>query len=79
MKKKKIENKLIDLYGISKAEAKHFWFAKLYVEVLVDKINKGTRLRDKLLEVDMKDRDSARVKRVVDAIAHNRMLLQEVS
>ena len=75
----KTKDQLLDLYGISKAEARHYWQATLYVDVLRDKIAKANKLMSKLIDVDMLIRDSQRIKRIDDSITFNLVLLDEVS
>ncbi len=74
----KIEDKLLDLYGISKAEAKHYWFATSYIGVLKDKVCKAERLKKKLVDSPMMTRDNLRIARLTKAINFNEELLLEV-
>ncbi len=78
MKYNKIEDQLLDLYDISKIEARLHWQTKLYVDVLKDKIKKATKLNEKLVNIDMMIRDDQRIKRVCDSINFNSMLLEEI-
>lgn len=74
----KPEDKLLDLYGISQAEAVYYWHDKLYTEVLKDKIEKAKKLQGKLMNMSMLKKDTARIKRIGDDIAANSNLLREV-
>ena len=73
-----ISDKLLDLYGISFAEAKLYWRDAKYIDVLKDKITKGERLKTKLVDVNMMIRDMEHIKRVSKAIQFNTNLLLEV-
>ena len=75
----KIEDKLLDLYGISQAEATFYWKDLMYVEALRDKVDKAKKLQAKLLKAPMMKRDISRIKRIGDAIVHNNMLISEVN
>ena len=75
----KIEDKLLDLYGISQAEATYYWKDLMYVEALRDKVDKAKKLQSKLLKVPMMKRDVPRIKRIGDAIVHNNLLINEVN
>ena len=78
MKYHKTEDRLLDLYGISKAEARFHWNAKIYNEVLKSKIKMAQKLQSKLLDYPLKSKDSARIKRIGDAVVFNQELLKEV-
>ena len=72
-------NKLMYLYAISPAEARHYWYAEKYVNVLKDKIAKADKLVKKLLAEDKLKRDNERIKAVQASQSFNSKLLDEVS
>jgi len=78
MKYRKVEDKLLDLYGISEAEARHHWFGAKYVDVLYSKKRMAEKLRGKLMDYPMMDRDDQRIRRISEAIKFNEELLSEV-
>ena len=78
MKIEKPEDRLLDLYGISKSEAKMYWSATTYRSVLSDKIEKSKKLQAKLLLAPMLQREQGRIERIGKAIAHNYGLLKEI-
>ena len=78
MKVEKITDKLKDLYGIDKDVAKVYWRASLYVDVLKDKLERAKKLQAKLMEEPMMKRDTNRIGRIGNAIAHCTMLLKEI-
>ena len=73
-----VEDKLLDLYGISKAEAKHYWLDAKYIDVLQDKINRATKLKGKLVDVHYTRRDNHRIMRVSKAIDVYEQMLEEM-
>ena len=76
--KHKVENKLQDLYGLEESQAVMLWKDGRYVDVLQSKIDMAKALQKKLMEVNMMQRDIARIKRIGDSIVHNLKLLKEV-
>ena len=75
----KIEDKLLDLYGISQAEATYYWKDLMYIEALRDKVDKATKLQKKLMDMPMLKRDLQRIARIGEDIAKNNILLREIN
>jgi len=73
-----VEDKLLDLYGISIAEAKYYWSDTLYINVLKQKITMAKKLQKKLLDAPLMTKDRNRINRIGKSITHNYMLLKEI-
>ena len=79
MSEESINKRLLDLYGISQAEATYYWKDLMYVEALRDKVDKAKKLQKKLMDIPMLKRDSQRIARIGEDIAKNNILLREIN